>query len=218
MKNSLIIFMLLNILILIGFSNNNDYLKLKIDGIEKKFKVENALFYKDATIKFDTTVQVSTEDSFENYYYPQIVAGDNNIIRMILKKSEQTYDLLIEFNADASDKIELNDNNAKAIINSGFKLQSSNQFAENIKGKVELIGLSDNAIRKAIIDLNFSRMVGDKSDLVAVKGSFVPVYADLNSESVFSEIIRAKGENEYIRHLELAGIIVSIFLIMFLTK
>ncbi len=94
------------------------------DDSARTYLAESALLYQNVGIKYDTTLQVKTDEGTTFYYYPQLTQGNNIILHLILAAKEKTGDesslsaLDVYFNLGDSlkDHIEINDADSSLFI------------------------------------------------------------------------------------------------------
>lgn len=105
---------------------------------EQNFWITNALLYENASIGFDTTVQVQDEKGIVTYFYPQILEGTDKILRFILEPkdnaNENFYDVTINLGDTLKEKVVFNNDSAKIYFNQNGQLSDFRQATKNLNG------------------------------------------------------------------------------------
>ena len=137
-------------------------LSLSIDGNSLAgYEVKNAILYEDVTILYDTTLQLYSGRGFEQYYYPQLHAGSNYVLHLILEDATSTlpfppfYDLYIDIGDTLIDNLTLPDNGSVYWFKDG-NFASQQYQASMQEGTFNLERSEDRAGVEGDFSLEFS--------------------------------------------------------------
>jgi len=118
------------------------------DTPEQQYHVIQAMVYRSASLDFDTTALIQSEDGYNILYYPQINAGKENILRLILKLPDQDnkdfYDIFINLGDSVKESFNLEDKTSKIFITHNGRLQKNKQYVNNLTGLVLITQGLDN--------------------------------------------------------------------------
>jgi hypothetical protein len=163
------------------------------DNPEKQYHVTQAFVYRRAALDFDTTALIQDEDDYEILYYPQINAGKEYILRLILKlpetPGEDFYDVFINMGDSLKKSYNLEDKTSKIFITHNGKLQKHKQYVENVTG---LVLVNQDLETQEMIsgelhtdfDISFS---GNKSHHLNLSGSFEVPTGDYRTSTIASK-------------------------------
>lgn len=215
--------LIVSIFFLFGQEGENTFGKvdLRIDAAEKKtLPIQNALLYERASIDFDTTVQVQDASGLLIYYYPQVISGEENILRLIVQHPDQAgkfYDIIVNLGDSLQGRIDFENDSARVFFSRNGELITFRRYSREINGTVLLLeGLQEKQMISGEMDLSFAMPVREEADdysTIAVKGVFEVPVGEFRSVSLSASAPVKEEKKNYRRNLYLALIISAMAII-----
>jgi len=188
---------------------------------EQTFWITNALLYENASIDFDTTVQVQDEKEIVIYYYPQILEGTDNVLRLILEPQDKAdgnfYDVTFNLGDSLEEKIAFQGDSAKVYFNQNGQLNDFQQVTKNING-IFLISTEkhENQIISGELDISFDLpQTGQATELsqISMTGNFEVPTGEFREVSLSSSAPTKDKNSKYKQNIYFAIIITAIAII-----
>ncbi len=193
---------------------NYGYIRTEENGKKIKYKINKAIYYENASVVMDTTVQVITGESAEKFYYPEIEKGDRTVLRILFGKENKLQELFIDYLPSEGDKTVLDDGSANIYYTNAFELREQKMEIGNIAGNIEIFKNYNKLIESVFLDLSFNE--GEAT--YSFSGRINPDPAQKSINNIYSRIDSKKKSSINVRRMELAGVLISIFIIFFLTQ
>jgi hypothetical protein len=139
----LIIFILLFVIMIPVLADETDSNKLsiKINGeAEQLYQVQRALLYRQVKVEYDSTVLIQNDNSGQVYYYPQLDAGKENVLRLLVgtinKEKQDFFDFFINLGDSIKDSLTFKNDSADIFIARNGKMQLFKSTSQNINGSL----------------------------------------------------------------------------------
>jgi hypothetical protein len=197
----------------------SDKLSIKINGeAEQLYQVQRALLFRQVKVEYDSTVLIQNDTSSQVYYYPQLDAGKENVLRLLVgtinNEKQDFFDFFINLGDSVRDSLTFKDDSADIFIARNGKMQLFKSTSQNINGFLQVESKKEKVIAGQM-DLSFTiknYLQINQTENFQIKGSFGVTtgdYRELNMGMTTKE----KETKSKRRHALYLAIIVSVFFI-----
>ncbi len=197
---------------------------MQIDsGEEKGLNIRTAILYENADVDFDTTLQIQDGDGSKVLYYPQIIDGSNEILRLIMapeNSQENFYDVIFNLGDSLEDRVVYENADSKVFFNYRGKLNHFRRYTKNLNGKflflkesseIEMISGEVNTTFQMPLDKDLSRF-----STIALKGAFDVYLGEFRAVSLATGPQLQKKKTRYMKNLVIAMMMAAIGFFIFL--
>lgn len=195
---------------------------MQIDSDEKNtLNITNAILYENASAEYDTTVQIQDEEKTEVLYYPQIVEGNEEILRFIIKSSENSFfDIIFNLGDSLEERIVYENASAKVFFNQQGQLSGFKQYTKNLEGKfLFLKSTTKNKIISGELNTTFDLPLdvdATKYSKISLNGTFDVYFGEFRSVSLSTGPPLQKKKTTYMKNLVIAMMMAAIGFFIFL--
>lgn len=221
----------LSLLLLIQFSflaqgseTSFGSIKMQIDsGEANTYDINSAVLYQNASVSFDTIVQIQNEMSDEILYYPQILEGKDNILRLILALNEENfYDVIFNLGDSLQDAVVYNAADSKVFLSYDGQLKTFAQRTRNMNGQV-LIAEPDSKQKQISGELNVSfELPLDPESMrvstINLDGKFDVYIGEFRTVSLATGTPLKEKKKKYVNNLIVAAMLVAVGFFVFLAR
>lgn len=202
--------------------NHFGKITMQVDSQEAKtFWITNALLYENASIDFDTTVQVQDDKEVVTYYYPQIVEGTDNVLRLILEPQDHAdgtfYDVTFNLGDSLEETIAFEEDTAKVYFNRNGQLSDFRQVTRNLNGSFTIsTEKHENQLISGELDISFDLpQTGHAAELshISMAGNFEVPTGEFREVSLSSAAPAKRKSGKYKQNVIIAITITAIALI-----
>jgi hypothetical protein len=197
---------------------------MQIDsGEADTYYIKSAVLFQNASVGFDTTVQIQSAVSNEILYYPQILEGEDNILRLILALNEDNfYDVVFNVGDSLGDTLVYNAVDSRVFFNYDGQLNTFEQTTRNLNGQI-LLTQSDPKEKQISgeIDVSFE-LPRDKeltrTSTITLAGTFSVYFGEFRSVSLATGTPLQKNKKKYVNNLVVAVALATIGFFVFLAR
>jgi hypothetical protein len=197
---------------------------MQIDsGKENTLNITNAILYENASVDFDTTVQIQDDEKTDVLYYPQIIAGKEEILRFIIKSSENSFfDIIFNLGDSLEERIVYENASAKVFFNHQGQLNNFKQYTKNLAGefiihkpttKEKVISGELNTTFDLPLDINATQY-----SKVSLSGTFNVYFGEFRSVSLSTAPPLQKKKTTYMKNIVMAMMMAAIGFFVFLAQ
>lgn len=189
-------------------------------GEKKSFNIKNAILYENAGVDFDTTVQIQDDENTEVLYYPQIVIGKEEILRLIIESSEDNfYDVIFNLGDSLRQRIVFENDSGKVFFEKGGKLTNFKQYAKNLNGRILTLEPTKEKIISGELNTTFDLPLdadATQFSTISLKGTFDVYFGEFRSVSLTTGPPLQKRKKNYMRNVVIAMMMAAIGFFVFL--
>ncbi len=202
-------------------SENLGELSVKIgEAAAHNYQVEKIGFYENVSVKYDTTLQVRNDDGMQFYYYPQLHAGDDYYLHLMLTNEETDvnlpkYEVFINLGKEIADSITYNFDGADSSIffMANGEFITNQIYASNQNGSLSLTKRLFNTGLDANMQSRFDLQGADgQSSSVEIAGDLFIAKSELQSGDA-TNISPTTGSNNILKNFAyaaVAGIVIAL--------
>lgn len=198
--------------------------KMQIDsGEAATYYIKSAVLYQNATVGFDTTVQIQSKASNEVLYYPQVLEGADNILRLILALDENHfYDVMFNLGDSLGDTVVYAAADSKIFFSYDGQLNAFEQRTRNLNGQILLTRpVSKEKQISGELDVSFE-LPRDKESTristITLAGTFNVFFGEFRSVSLATGTPLQENKNKYVNNLVIAIALAAIGIFVFLAR
>ncbi len=198
--------------------------QMQVDSSEaEKYYIKSAVLYQNAAADFDTTVQIQSDSSNEVLYYPQILEGENNILRLILGLNDDNfYDVIFNLGDSLGDVIVYDADDSKVFFSYEGRLANFEQRTRNLNGRIIIDKLASNEKQiSGELNTTFELPLDKEStrtSTIRLDGAFKVHFGEFKSVSLATGGPLQENKKKYANNLVLAMMLVAIGLFIFLAR
>jgi hypothetical protein len=198
--------------------------QMQVDSGEgETYYIKSAVLYQNATVNFDTIVQIQSDSSNEILYYPQILEGEDNILRLILALNEDSfYDVIFNLGDSLGDAIVFDAADSRVFFRYEGRLSNFEQHTKNLNGRILITqpASSEKQI-SGELDTSFELPLDKASariSTVKLSGTFSVYFGEFRSVSLATGSPLKENKKKYANNLVVALMLVAIGLFVFLAR
>jgi hypothetical protein len=198
--------------------------QMQVDSSEgETYYIKSAVLYQNAAADFDTIAQVQSDSSNEILYYPQILEGENNILRLILALTDDSfYDVIFNLGDSLGDSIVYDAADSKVFFSYEGRLTDFEQRTRNMNGRI-LINkpVSDEKQISGELNTSFELPLDKASTRIStikLDGTFKVYFGEFRSVSLATGSPLQEDKKKYANNLVLAMMLVAIGVFIFLAR
>ncbi len=199
-------------------------INVQIDsGEEGELNIRTAILYENADVDFDTALQIQDGDGSKVLYYPQIIDGSNEILRLIMapeNNQEDFYDVIFNLGDSLEDRIVYENAESKVFFNYKGKLDRFKRYTKNLNGKfLFLKEASEKEMISGEVNTTFQMPLDENStqfSTVTLKGTFDVYLGEFRAVSLATGPQLQKKKTKYMKNLVIAMMMAAIGYFIFL--
>lgn len=190
---------------------------LKVDGVEKEILIEKGILFRSTAMVYDTVVWIESESKARPLFYPQLIKGTHALIRLTARDVQNPdvfYDVFLEFLDSLQNRYALNTSTARAYIIRNGELHDAPYQMKSLKG--EFIVFSQKK-EEYEVSLYFDLLQHNngQDNYYDFKASFTLPAFKYRESDVATPVAKKAKQKIYKRNMQLAGLMVMIFLAIF---
>lgn len=226
MRLSILLFLILSHISLSAQDPESSFgsVVMQIDSGEgETYYIKSAVLYQNAAVSFDTVVQIQNGVSNDILYYPQILEGRDNILRLILALNEDSfYDVIFNLGDSLGDAVVYDAADSKLFFSYDGRLSNFKQHTKNMNGQILLIRpVSKEKVISGELDVSFDLPLGKESTQVStitLDGKFDVYFGEFRSVSLATGTPLKESKKQYVNNLVVAMMLVTIGIFVFLSR
>jgi len=198
--------------------------KMQIDSSEgDTYYIKSAVLYQNASVSFDTIVQIQSEMNNEILYYPQILEGGDSILRLILALNEDNfYDIIFNLGDSLGDTVVYDAADSKVFFSYDGQLNTFEQRTKNMNGQILLTRpISKEKQISGELYTSFELPLDKEStriSTITLEGAFNVYFGEFRSVSLATGTPLQENKKKYVNNLVVAVVLAAIGLFVFLAR
>lgn len=227
------IFWLFNILFIsamLAQSESGEFGKVMVqinDEPERSFYVESAVFYRNVTVNYDTTVYLKSGNTTNMLFSPQLSKGNSYVLHLILTSVEppqpdqtSTYDVYMNLGDTLWQQLEILNADSLTFIHPNGILTTDKLYSTHQTGQFNLVTNESGALISGTFQTEFDFPLPDRSEEyshISMKGELNIPEGNLR-EGQETAIAAVKDTSKNRTRNILFAVLLSAFLVLFAVR
>jgi len=138
---------------------------------ERTFNVESAVFYRNVTVNYDTTVFLKSKSTTNMLFSPQLSKGDSYVLHLILTAAEppqpnqtSTYDVYMNLGDTLWQQLEILDADSLTFIHPNGILTTDKLYSTRQTGQFNLVTSENEARISGTFQTEFDFPISDRGE------------------------------------------------------
>jgi hypothetical protein len=188
-----------------------------IDDQKSEIIIEKGILFSSTSMVYDTVVWIEKGNTSHPLFYPQLVKGSHAIIRLTardVKNQNVFYDIFVELMDTLTNRYPLNTGTAKVFVIKNGELHDRPFQMKSLDGEFIIFTRKKKELE---VSLYFKTMQFNwgKENLIDCKASFTLPAFEYRESDIVSPVAKKAKQKIYKRNMQLAGLMVMIFLAIF---
>ncbi len=191
----------------------------------QSYSAQNVIIYQDVVIQYDTTLHLQSDSSHGLYYYPQLHAGKNYVLHLLLNPQNEEeagspanfYDVFIDLGDTLPEQLTMSEKDSNTFLLANGQFVSERQYSKNQSGMFNLTKGDAEYGATGSFQTEFEYPIsGDMGEYtrVSIRGDLEIPEANIKRGTATGISRADKGDNKFTRNLYIA-LITSIFIVLF---
>lgn len=141
------------------------------DEPERTFYVESAVFYRNVTVNYDTTVYLKSQSTTNMLFSPQLSKGNNYVLHLILTAAEPpqpdqtfSYDVYMNLGDTLWQQLEILDADSLTFIHPNGILTTDKLYSAGQTGQFNLVSSESGARISGTFQTEFDFPISDRGE------------------------------------------------------
>jgi hypothetical protein len=201
-------------------NDNFGQIYIAVDGQDSlELDVRTAFLYRNVDVKYDSTILIQNDENSEIRLYPQIKAGNNNVLRImagvVREENPFFFDMFFILGDTVEEKVRWINESKKIFITYNGMLHSQKIMTKNINGNISFTSDKNKQFISGKLKLGFEApLISQDGSLNKIKlnGSFELAVGDYRDLTVGKNLSDLEAKNRMRKNIYIA-IILTVFLV-----
>lgn len=193
---------------------------ISINGVKNEVVIEKGILYNDTYMKYDTVLWVEKREKVKPLLYPQLFSGEGIVIHFTARNKKTPdifYEFFIELNDTLSKSYRLSTASARVIAIKNGVLHPIPYVMKNLSGELIILNKKQKDYEITLY-FNLQQRTDNQLENIDFRASFLLPTSKYRESDVISPIVKKSKQKIYKRNMQLAGVMVMLFLALFFFK
>lgn len=180
--------------------------------------VNYGILYSSSKLDYDTILWVEEKNQTTSFVYPQLSEGKEHVIQFKVvdeKNPEHFYEVFLHLRDSLRENLQLSMDNAVLYAIKGGQLHPHPHVLKELSGIMDLTKTNKEDYTISLT-FNSTHQINTNIQTLKFSGNFLLPSSKYRESDLTSPISRKAGKKSYRRNLQLAGIMVMVFLAVFI--